>query len=482
MRLEIKLDRNAETPLFMQVVAGVRELIMNGTIRHGAALPSTRALSELLGVSRLTVSTAYEELTREGWIKSVPQVGTFAWHQLHNAKPVEAPKQEQPVQAELLSNYGKRVYQAEGLEDPDVEMFSELNYFSPALDLLPIAQWRQALLKSCRTEALQSRNYVSDVGGPSALREAIAAYLNRARGLRCTADQVIVFSGAQTALDLICRVLLNEGDQAVVENPGFPGSRRAFTACGARLIPVDIDERGMRVEQLKNVRAKAAYVTPAHHDPTGAVLSKDRRRALLQWATAQNAFIVEDDFDSDFRYGENPALAMQGDDTTGRVIYLSSFWKLLSPIVRLGFAIVPHTLLPVLRRAKSLVERDFHFIEHDALALFISEGHLERHIRRTRTVYAQRRQQLIEGLNKLMPGRVTMFAIGGGTHLLVRLNTNMEMKEVLAAAANAALPMVSTAPYYIGPPREGEYLISFANLDAEEMNNALQEFAEEVKS
>ena len=252
--------------------------------------------------------------------------------------------------------------------------------------------WRQIA-----TRHLQSPNlldYSSDLLGYKVLREAIAHYLVRSRAVRCEAEQIIIVSGTQQALDLIARLFIDPGDQVVMEEPGYLSARRVFQSQGAEILPISVDSSGLMVEQLQSIEnlvVKLVYTTPSHQFPTGAILSLPRRLELLAWARQRGAVIVEDDYDSEYRYGEKPIPAMQGLDQNDSVIYIGTFSKVLFPALRIGYLVVPPGLAKIFAQAKRLVDRHSPLLEQCVLADFINEGHLERHLRRMRTLYSQRR-------------------------------------------------------------------------------------------
>ncbi len=459
-------------------------MIYRGDVAPGQKLPSERELAESLGVARLTVSKAYEELAREEFVVSSQASGTFVRARKRFSIEPHSIQFARQRREPLLSQYGRRICSPDAIEPVDVEICPELNYSAAHPEQLPLSKWKDHLVRASRSRELTQSSYLTDVLGYEPLRRAIANYLNRARGVRCTAEQLVLFSGAQPALDLISRILLDPGDIAAVENPGFPGARRTFASYGATILPVETDEGGMVVDYLIAAKPapKIVYLTPGHHDPLGYSLSDARRRKLLQWAQDTNAFIVEDDFDGEYRYGTRRAVSLQSVDQWQSVIYISTFWKVMFPVLRLGFLVVPPQLLGVVRRAKSLVDRDFHFIEHEAFANFINEGDLERHISKTKRVYARRRETLIAQFNKAMPAGAGIDAAGAGTHLILRLNLPVEDDSVLSLAKAAGLPLVSSAPYYAGAPRKGEFLLPFAHIDEESMRASMAVFARSLSS
>ena len=486
MQLLLMLNEQSQIPLYVQAAEQLKGLIKSGKLAAGSKLPSSRELSESLGVSRCTASKTYDELSRQGFISTRAASGTFVSSNL----PKEAPgaefqmdcSGESRLQKDRLSQFGRRILYSNEIEASDLELHPELNYDAAAEDQLPAARWRELLGKAARSADV--RYNFSDPFGHRGLRKAIADYLNRSRGLQCSHEQIALFSGTQPALDLLCRVLVNPGDTVVVENPGFPGARRTFAAHGAEIVALPVDDKGMQTGSLMELarESKLAYLTPAHHAPLGMPLLAERRKQLFDWAETAGAFVVEDDFDSEYRYGERCISSLQGIDRAGCVIYMSSFWKLLCPLLRLGFMVLPPALIPIISRARSFVERDFQTIEHEALAQFIEEGHLERQIRRNRAVYARRRELLLARLYEQLGGKLRISAANSGTHMLVRFRLEHTDLELMRFAELAGLPMVSTESYYYRSCSNAEFLLPFAHLSETQIEEAVFRFADLLRA
>lgn len=497
----VPLNPSASTPLYIQLISQLRASIDSGRMKPGTKLPSSRALAESLGLSRSTASKAYDELNRLGYIESLKRGGTFVAlvppsHNATNTNSVkEIEKEKTFAPPPSLSSYGARILTSDRVESDDAELFEELNFNAPSPDHLPWSKWQEMLSKSTRTRDLLQKHHKSDVFGHVRLRRVLAEYLYRARGISCSEEQIALFSGAQSALDLISRLFLDADDCAVVENPGFPGARRSFASYGARLVPVSVDRRGLIVQSLQSLdcKPKLAYVTPSHQDPTGVPLCQSRRKELLDWAADREAIIIEDDFDSAFTFsggGGIPQQALQRDDESSVVIFLSSFWKTLNPMVRIGFVVLPQRLVPVFRRAKGLVEREFDFIEHEALAIFIEDGHFERHVRRSKALYSRRRANLLASLSREMGTKARIVTADAGSHIVIKILTNADEQTVLDLAACSSLPMVSMTEYFVGfakewvsPPGENDagrghqFLVPFAHINDDQLTRAVQIFA-----
>jgi GntR family transcriptional regulator/MocR family aminotransferase len=316
--------------------------------------------------------------------------------------------------------------------------------------------------------------------GYERLRESISSYLGRSRALRCTANRVALFSGAQSALDLICRLMLDPGDTVVVEEPGSPCARRIFQTHGANIISCPVDEQGIVVEELYKLdaRVKLIYVTPSHQDPLGVVMSIERRMELLKWARETGSFILEDDFDSEYHYGERAVPSLQGLDQCDCVIYLSSFWKVLFPVVRIAFLVLPKRLVDPVYRSKSYIERDFPVLEQIALSEFLNEGTLERQMKRTKQIYAKRRAALLLALTRRLREHVTVFGASAGMHMIVRFDPELLSDYILACSQIAQLPLVGTDRHYSSHPPGNEFMIGFAHHSEETLTGMVERFAD----
>lgn len=485
MDFVLSLTQDSRQPVYKQVSEALKLAILAGRLKPGEKLPSTRDLADSMNVSRFTVIRSYEELSAQGYIQTTSGSGTFVNKEIpgHLDDVKNRELEREPVEHILptaaLSVYGERVMTCEEIEDAHVELFAELNYGAPTVDQLPLTRWKEMLYRATRYQDGNMLAYHSDPFGYMPLREAICNYLIRSRSVNCTPDRVAIFSGAQGALDLMGRLLIDNGDAVALENPGFPGARRSMLTHGAEIIPIPVDGQGMIVEHLESInqRVKLVYVTPSHHDPTGVVLSLPRRIALLDWAARTDSFIFEDDYDSEYRYGDKPMPSLQGLDEHDCTIYLSTFWKVLYPVVRIGFIVLPRRMVRLVGRAKALIERDFPLLEQKALADFIEEGHLERHIKRTRVFYAKRRAALVQAVTKQFGKRIYISPVTAGMHLLVRFGEEFEEEQVLTAARTAEVSLVSTSHHYVVNSRQREYLMGFAHLPEESIHETVQKFA-----
>jgi GntR family transcriptional regulator/MocR family aminotransferase len=292
----------------------------------------------------------------------------------------------------------------------------------PAVDAFPFKLWKKLWLESWRELTAEQLGYGAALGYWP-LREAIATYLQAARGLRCTAEQVIITNGAQQALSLSALLLLNKGDQAWVENPSFNGIKAVLRSASARIVPISVDEDGLVVGEAlaRAPRARLVFISPSHQFPLGVTMSLTRRLKLLQWAQESDAWILEDDYDSEFRYAAYPLTALQGLDTRGRVIYIGTFSKVLFPALRIGYMVVPSGLIEAFRAARAHADRGSTLLEQLVLARFVAEGHLARHIRRMRSLYAKRQAVFVEAVQTHLQGWLDVQPNDTGLHLVAWL-------------------------------------------------------------
>ncbi|OGB78166.1 MAG: GntR family transcriptional regulator, partial [Burkholderiales bacterium RIFOXYC12_FULL_60_6] len=400
----------------------LRAQIVDDTLPAGARAPSTRGLAAELGVSRTTVTAAYEQLVAEGYLVTSTGRAARVARPLTAPAPAELPSSSCGTQpAPTLSDYGQRLLAIgmSALPHAEPARFDFL-YGAVASRDFPTLAWRRAY----QTELLQQqqRLYYVPPEGDASLRSALQGYLRRARGLTCDAGQILVVHGSQQAIDLCARLLLDAGDAFVFEDPGYLMARRCFEATGASCLATPVDAQGLDTSRLpKESNARLVYVTPSHQFPLGGVLPITRRQQLLQWARRQNAWIVEDDYDGEFRYGQRPIDALQSIDGDGRVIYVGTFSKALSPQLRLGYLVLPPELVSVFRQAKRLTDRHAPVLEQRVLASLIESGSYERHVRRMRRENERRRAALLEAVARHLPKDAQVGGTAAGLHVVLWL-------------------------------------------------------------
>ncbi|PWT77224.1 MAG: PLP-dependent aminotransferase family protein [Chloroflexi bacterium] len=434
----IPLAAATDIPLRRQLYQGLRRAIVSHQLVGGTRLPSSRALAAELRLSRTTVVEAYQQLLLEGYLEGRRGSGTYVSSTIPDVllAPASAPHRqvERAIRASPPSQlHGGGSAPATAGHSPAYPAF---RVGQPALEAFPHVIWQRLLARRYR-ESWQELFGYQDAAGYRRLREAIAAYLGVARGVRCIPEQVIVTAGAQQALDLIARLVLKVGDAVWVEDPGYFGARWAFQGAGLRLIPTAVDSDGFDVAagQSRYPDARLAYVTPSHQFPLGATMSLERRLALLTWAKDREGWIVEDDYDSEYRYAGRPLPAMQGLDDAGRVLYVGTFSKMLFPSLRLGYLVVPPTLVKTLVTAPRHAELHASVLEQAVVADFMAQGHFERHIRCMRALYAQRQAILREAIGQHMPGMLEVHPAAAGMHLVAWLPSEVKDCEPIVRAA-----------------------------------------------
>lgn len=482
MNLALRLDNTSNVPLHQQLYNELRQAILSGRLQCTQKMPSSRALAKALAISRTTVLMSYDQLISEGYLRTVPASGTFVACELPDQllqSPVPQPVASTPQPRIELSSYGATLATAELPVLPDPGNVIYFNYCGkPALDEFPVQVWKRLFSRACSL-GTQMLDYPTDPLGYKPLREAISRYLLQSRAVQCNPDQVIVVSGSQQALDLLARLLLDRGDQIAIEDPGYVEARRVFQAQGAEVVPVPVDEAGIVVEALATSArpVKLVYVTPSHQYPTGVVLSLPRRLALLAWAQQSGAMILEDDYDSEFRYDERPIPALQGLTVGDLVIYIGTFSKVLFPSLRVGYIVVPQQLAPVVGQAKWLSDRQSPLLEQHALADFINEGHLESHVRRMRMLYAQRRQTLTQAISQQLGNQATILGDNAGLNMMVQFHTHLSDEEIIDRAMQKGVQMRSIRKDCIKANSRGKFLLGYADLPPEKIEEGVSRLA-----
>lgn len=479
----LKLDGSG--PLSLQLYQALRRAILQGKLGPGARLPSSRTLAGEMGLSRNTVLLAYEQLLSEGYATGRHGSGTYVPAELPDdvASMVrtQSPSLLPPAGPEppALSRIGARIRNWNVTwAAPPARLPYDFRYGRPGLDF-PHATWRRLVGRRLRKLSTSDLDYGSPAGS-SELRAAVAEYLQRSRGVNCVADQVVIVRGSQQAVDLAVRVLLDPGDQVLMEEPFYPGARGIFIAAGMRVATAPVATDGIDVSGLGRAaqRARVAYVTPSHQFPTGAIMSVARRLALLTWAADSGAHIIEDDYDSEYRFAGRPIEALQGLDRSGRVIYVGTFSKLMFPALRLGYAVLPEPLLHPFIAAKALADTGGATLEQLALADFIREGHFERHIRRSRIVNGAHRTALLEAIERHLGDRVEVSGANAGLHVLLWLHDTPPRPDTLLARLEAAgVRIYPVAPFYRTPPPRMGFILGYASLTERQIAEGVRRLA-----
>lgn len=468
--------RQSHSPGARQIYEALRGQILAGTYGADAALPSSRTLASELGVARATVTSAYEQLAAEGFIRSRQGARAKVAAMIERHEPaIDMATSTAPVR---LSSYGERLARQSVSSWPATRSAIDFRYGDLAASDFPTALWRRAVLG-----ALAQRPDRMSYGPPAGslrLRRALQGYLWRARTLQCEPEQIIVVNGSQQGLDLCARLLLDPGDGVVVEDPCYPMARHIFAAAGARVVSVAADQDGLDTAPLAATEARLAYATPSHQFPLGSVLSIARRHRLLAWARASEAYLIEDDYDSEYRYDTNPVPPLYGLDGGRNVLYLGTVSKTLSPTLRIGYMVVPASLAALFTHAKQIMDRHGPALEQDALAALLENGAYERHIRRIRRRMAERRSALLDGLRSTFGEDVSVEGAKAGLHVIVwlrRVPAAME-GDLIRIAGQAGLGLHPISPLYAGeaserPDRAG-IVVGYASLDVRQIQRGVE--------
>ncbi len=464
-----------EAPLHLQVYRAFREAILSGKMTPGSRLPSSRAEARTLGISRNVVLQAYGQLEAEGYIGGARGSGTYVSPEIPDTPPPRRASKGSAVASVAsmpLSGYARRASATMPMVRPR-QLPYDFAYGLSRPDEATLRSWQRAVRRA--TERL-SLDYGPPEGDPE-LREAVAHSLFRNRAVRTTAEDLIVVSGSQQGLSLVSRVLFEPGECLLIEDPCYQGARQIFHADGLELIPCPVGTEGLEWPSEKS--AKAVYVTPSHQFPTGVTLPLARRLKLLSWAKERHAVILEDDYDSEYRYEGRPLESIQGLDATGRVVYLGTFSKVLFPALRVGYVAFPRELVPHFTRAKWLSDRQASLLEQRALADLLRSGEFDQHLRRARTRNQARRETLLAALEARLSEPFEISGANAGIHVVVWFpgRTTGELDSWIAAAEEVGVGLYSVAPYFLTKPSRAGLLFGYGNLDEAEITEGIRRFA-----
>ena len=493
-QLPLALRNVGNATLQKQVFEQIRSMIVDGRLRAGAALPATRELSSQMGISRNTAVLAYERLISEGYIYTRPHVGTFVAATI----PEETFATKRPTElldgASNTSSNGVELKRRHHAPDKVHNLRSphrrKLKYDfwvgRPDPSSFPTKTWAKHIARRLQTPGVGMTEY-GDPAGLRELRTAIAAHLGPARGISADPDQVIIVGGCQDGFNLIARMLVGEGSPVVVENPCFQGAAYVMDSYGGVLHPVPVDDDRLIVANLPQASNGIVYVTPSHQYPMGVTMSLQRRLSLLAWANRNDAYIIEDDYDSDFRFTGSPLTALKGLDLADRVIYMGTFSKCLGPGLRLGYIVVPSALSEPARRLKSLMNNGQSWLEQAALADFMMEGGYRRHLRRVRQIYLSRRDALLHALKKNF-GTCDVRGEDAGMHLVWKIPDGMpraaELEERALEHKIGVYALSTGAALHFGPSEDdqGHLVLGYAALTPQEIAHGISTLAQVIKT
>lgn len=465
----ISVDRTSAEPMHRQIYGSLRRYILSGQIPSQTLLPSTRSLAEDLNVGRNTVIAAYDQLLAEGFIEARAGSGTWV-AQIQQCRSSPAARVH-PHNPDRLSRRGRTI--VNGPQPPRNAGVVNLHPGVPETTLFPFSIWSSLLLRNSRSRDESLLGYLSFAGHPG-LRQTIANNISVSRGITCSADQVIVVTGAQAALDLVSRVLMDEGDNVWMEEPGYLGAKSAFLASGARLAPLMVDRRGWNLADPELPTPRLIYVTPSCQWPFGTIMRIEERLQLLAIADRAGAWIIEDDYDGEYRYRGSPIPALRGLDHADRVIYIGSFGKTLIPALRIGYLIVPRELSESFDKAVSITGQFAPLILQATVNDFIRQGYFATHLKRMRRLYARRQAQFVHLCEEHLGEWVSVAENDAGMQVLASFKRPMSDRDVVAAAVKEGLDVQGISNNYHSTMPEHGLLLGYAAHDERQSLRAVQ--------
>jgi len=477
----ISLQPAGKIPLYRQLYDWFRQAILEGRLRPAQRVPSTRNLAAELNISRIPVLNAFEQLHAEGYFETFVGAGTCVARSIPDDAVRPTAAKLRPGQQRKVQRSGPRRMSrlaAAFTRLPEQSWLNNLGAFRvslPALDHFPIGIWSKLVARHSRKPARGIMAYHDAMGYPP-LREAIAKYLGAARGVRCDPSQILITTGSQLGLQLSALVLLNANDSVCMEEPGYHGARHAFLSAGARLIPVPVDQEGVNVAAImrRARNARAVYITPSHQYPMGMTMSATRRMLLLNWAMRSGAWIIEDDYDSEYRFASRPIASLQGQDTDARVIYIGTFSKVMFPALRLGYVVVPKDLLPAFSAVRDAADVFSSTLYQAVMTDFIQEGHFARHIRRMRMLYMERRSTLVKAIRAQMEGLLEVIGAEAGMHLVALLPQGIDDVTVARKAARQGISAQPLSSCYTKPPSRGGLILGYGGANEPQIQDAIR--------
>jgi GntR family transcriptional regulator / MocR family aminotransferase len=480
----ISIDRNGAKPVHRQIYDSYREAIMQGNLRPGQKIPSTRLFAVELGVSRYPVIEAYAQLVAEGYFESRVGAATIVSQNLpdrfttaapaHVKESLNSPSSRISARRTALVGQLRASHWTRGL--------GAFGVGQVAYDQFPLQVWSRLVARRTRKMTVRSFHYGEQMGSIM-LRQTVANYLRIARSVHCEPEQIMIVSGSQQAIAITARVLLDPGSSIWIEEPGYRFGADVFTLAGCNLVPVPVDKEGINVSEgiRRDRMARAALVTPSHQFPLGFTMSAARRLQLLTWAQDHGAWILEDDYDSEYRYESLPIPSLQGMDAHGRVIYIGTFSKVLFPSLRLGYLVIPKDLIEFFLKTRHAMDLAPPTFYQDVVADFIDEGHFERHIRRMRLLYRERRSLLVDSISEEFGEAVEIDGSEAGMHLVVSFKTSIDDRSVAERAGQQNLWVWPLTASYLKTPEKTGFILGFGSTASSDIPVAVRSLKKLVK-
>ncbi len=469
LEITLNLREDRKDPYYMQLYRHIRQEIRSGRIPAGTRLPAIRRLAEHLQISRNTVEAAYLQLVSEGYVESRPRSGLYAV-ELEEIASLADMQGKQPDRHPAATNS----LAANAADVPAIRY----DFRNGTIDLrpFPFGVWNR-LSQMTMQEHTRSLSVYGDPQGEPGLREHLAVYLRQSRGVQCSPEQIVLGAGTQQLLLLLCQLVGANRKSVAVEDPGYNGAKAVFSQLSLDMTPIPLEADGMNLERLKQSGASLVYVTPSHQFPFGMVMPVHKRVKLLQWAAEHGGLIIEDDYDSEFRYHGRPIPALQGMDTTGSVIYMGTFSKSLLSAIRISYMVLPESVLAVFRKNKADLEPTASLIHTDTLERFMAEGWWEKHLRRMKNVYQKKHAQLLSHITRYLGSQVRVIGEHTGLHIVLEVDGRRPEAELVRTAAEQGVRVYATSPYWLNPdmpqspPR---LLLGFGGLAEDELEEGVR--------
>lgn len=434
LELTPELNSSKDIPLYIQLYEYIKTEIQNDKIKPGTKLPSKRKLSQHLKISQNTVQSAYEQLSSEGYAESRPRKGIFTTEIDNDLFKLS------------INHKTDNIISKNDSLSADSDSIIDFNYGSIDTESFPFATWRKLTFQSLFPESSDILA-LGDPQGDILLRKEISDYIFQSRGVKCSPEQIVLGAGTQIILTLLC-MILGRNHIYAFENPGFNRARHVFTDQGIKVIPISLDEYGISIKELKQSCAKVVYVTPSHQFPSGIVMPVSRRLELLKWCREEDGFIIEDDYDSEFRYIGRPIPSLQCLDDIGHVIYMGTFSKSLIPSVRINYVVLPQELLKIYNDNFKIYNQTVSRLHQDTLYKFMSQGHWSRHLNKMRTVYRKKHAVLIAAINKYLNEKIKVIGENSGLHILLQVKNGMTESQLIISAMDMNIKVYPSSVYY----------------------------------
>lgn len=451
------LKINSKIPMYIQLASFIKQEIMAGRIKQNEKLPSKRKLASHLGLSLNTIQSAYDQLSAEGYVDSKPRSGLYVTSFDSDINPVTSS------------------YQNQKIINSDKEAAVKIDFNSGKIDLehFPYKSWRRITMQSLYEEQ-GDLFYTGYPQGELSLREQIAKHVYSSRGVRCSASQIVIGAGTQILMQLLC-ILIGLEQPYAIEDPGFHRTRSVLHDMGVSFVPIPLDKEGVNVKVLKQSGVRVVYVTPSHQFPAGMVMPISRRMELLKWAEEQGRYIIEDDYDGEYRYKGKPIPSLQGLDTASKVIYLGTFSKSLIPSVRISYIILPPPLLKRYEEHFSIYKQTVSRLHQETLFHFMNEGHWQSHLNKMRTIYRKKQRALLGSIAKYFGKKVQVIGENAGLHILLEVKSGMEEAELIQRAMETGVKVYPLSIYYHEPKDspKSTVLFGFGGLTEKEIEHGM---------